>query len=80
MRLIADCVAGSMALAQLPALTSLDLSNCERVDCQVLSQLAQASRLQTLVLSGCAYIRDDGIKALAASCTRLVRCGDATIR
>ncbi len=65
--------AGSIALARLPALTGLDLSNCERVDCQVLAELAQAPVLHTLILSGCAYIRDEGIKTIAASCKTLVR-------
>lgn len=62
-----------MALPRLPALTGLDLSNCERVDCQVLAQLARAPALHTLILSGCAYIRDEGIKSIAASCRTLVR-------
>ena len=66
-------LAGSMAIARLPALRRLHLSGCERVDSQVLSQLAHAPALHTLVLSGCAYIRDEGIQSLAASCLSLVR-------
>ena len=66
--------AGSMALAKLPSLVSLTLSNCERVDCQVLAQLAQAPILRDLLLSGCAYIRDEGIQSIAASCKSLRRC------
>ena len=63
-----------MALAKLPSLVSLTLSNCERVDCQVLAQLAQAPALQDLLVSGCAYIRDEGIQSIAASCKSLRRC------
>ena len=68
-----NCCAGSMALAQLPSLMSLDLSYCERVDCQVLSQLAQAPVLQDVILSGCAYIQEEGITSLATSCKSLRR-------
>ena len=62
-----------MALAKLPSLVSLNLSNCERVDCQVLAQLAHAPALHDLLLSGCAYIRDEGIQSIAASCKSLRR-------
>ena len=72
-RILRSC-AGSMALAQLPSLVSLDLSNCERVDCQVLAHLAQAPVMHDLCLSGCAYIRDEGIQSVAALCKSLRRC------
>ncbi len=64
---------GAGALASMSALEDLDLHRCERLDCEAMRRLSALGQLRSLRLSGCLYIKAEGLGHLARGCPLLSR-------
>jgi hypothetical protein len=64
---------GSEGVASISSLEVLDMTGCERLDCEAMRKLSALGQLRSFKLSGCVYMKAEGLGHLARGCPLLIR-------